>query len=212
MTKQVKRSYIRLAVAVLIGFALAIIWLVAVRMALVKNNSEHYHANFAVFVNGEQLKFEGPTFYEEVAACGDDGPDNPRTRVHMHDNINYVVHVHDNAATWGHFFANLRYALSDKSLTLDDQILIDGADNNQLTFILNGEVVSSIANRTIASEDVLLISYGQSSQSELDAQYQFIKKDVAEYNKRADPSACTGAKPLNFSERFRRAIEVNPAY
>lgn len=177
---------------------------------MVKETAVHYHANFAVYVDGQRLPMLGPTFYEEVTACGNDGPNNPRTRVHMHNNVNYVVHVHDSAATWGHFFANLRYGLTDSSLTLDDRTLISNTDSKKLSFWLNGKEVENIANKTIASEDTLLVSYDVYDEERIKKQYESIIRDAGSYNQKADPSACSGSGPLTFSERIKRAFTVNP--
>ena len=109
-------KWIRFGVAFLLGA----LWLFAVRFVLLDRDAVHYHANFAVYVEGERLPFDNFTFYEEVQSCGGDDVNNPKIRVHMHDRISNVVHVHDNAATWGHFFANLGYANGDTVFKTDE--------------------------------------------------------------------------------------------
>jgi hypothetical protein len=196
----------KLILALTAGFVLGLIWVVAVRFLSYKNDAVHYHANFALYVNGVQDKFDNFTFYEEVQSCGSDEINNPRTRVHLHDNIGYVVHVHDAAATWGHLFANLGYTLGDNLVKNDDGVYIDGQDGNKLTFWLNGKEVAGAANRTIGSEDVLLINYGKEDTNVLQQRYDAIIKNADEYNKRNDPSSCTGVKPKTFAERLKWAV------
>lgn len=191
------------------GFFLGLIWFSAIRMVLVKNTSLHYHANFAIFVDGQQLKLEGPSFYEEVATCGVDGENDPKRRVHLHNNEAEVVHVHDEAATWGQLLANLRYGLSDSSITLDDIVLVDNTDGKQLTFWLNGKLVDRISNQVISSKDVLLISYGSEDEAALAQQFASIPNTAAHVNEVADPGTCSGNQPLTFTERLRRALSVN---
>jgi hypothetical protein len=188
------------------GFVLGIFWFAAMRFVLVQKSELHHHANFALYVNGVRDEFGSFTNYEEIQACGGDEVNNPKTRVHMHDRVNHVVHVHDNAATWGAFFANLSYSLGNSVLSTPVAAYVDGQNGNSLQFVLNGVAVDTVANRTITSEDVLLISYGQSDDATLQQQYSTIQKDAAQYNERDDPSACSGGKPFTIGERFKKAF------
>ena len=169
----------------------------------------HYHANFALYVNGVRDEFKDFTFYEEVQACSAVGSADPRTRVHMHNQKNSEVHVHDDAATWGHFFANLNYGLTDKMVQTETGIYVDGADGNKLTFILNGQTVSDIYNRTIADDDTLLISYGSEDAATLKTRYEQIPKTAEELNAGTDPASCTGSKSESFSDRFKRTLGIS---
>lgn len=198
----------KLSIALIIGFIAGMFWLVAVRFISYKSPNVHYHANFGLFVNGQRDEFKSFTFYEEVQSCGSDELNNPKTRVHMHDQKNHVAHVHDNAVTWGDFFANLGYGLTNKVLQTDAGVYLDGQNGNELSFLLNGEEVSSIANVTIRSEDVLLVNYGKDSDETLNDRYGQITKDADRYNQTNDPSSCSGSKPLTFGERLRHAIGI----
>jgi hypothetical protein len=71
---------------------------------------------------------------------------------------------------------------------------------------LNGKEVDGVTNRTIMSEDTLLINYGKDDAATLQKRYDGITQDADEYNKRNDPSSCTGTKPKTFSERLEQAI------
>lgn len=188
-----------------LGFLLGVLWLVAMRFVSYKDPNVHYHANFALYINGQRDQFDNFTFYEEVQSCGSDEVNNPATRVHMHDRINHVVHVHDAAATWGHFFANLGYTLGNDSLKTDGGMLTDGS-GGKLRFILNGQESGNITNTTIRSEDALLIDFGNDDDAALQSRYNQITRDAAEYNKRNDPSSCTGTKPVTFMERLKQAF------
>lgn len=198
----------RLIIAAAAGFAAGIIWLIALRFILYSPNDVHHHANFALYVNGERDPFDSFTFYEEVQSCTDDELNNPLTRVHMHDQISNVVHVHDGAVTWGHFLANLGYGLTDTVLETDEGVFIDGEDDKQLKFILNGEPVNSIANQVIGSEDKLLIDYGEADQQTLYERYDSIEHTAGEYNQKPDPSSCSGGKNPGFVERLKHAIGI----
>jgi hypothetical protein len=196
----------RITWAVLAGFVAGVLWLVAVRFITYQPDETHYHANFAVYVDGKRDEFKSFTFYEEIQSCGSNVADNPKHRVHMHDNVNHVVHVHEPGVMWGHFFANLGYTLGDTLIKNDNGVHISDQDGRQLSFVLNGEKTNSIANRLIRSEDVLLISYGNDDAETIQQRYDAIVKDAADYNKRRDPSSCSGTKELTFTERIKKSI------
>lgn len=195
----------RLVLALVGGFVLGTLWLVAARFVTFKDTRVHYHANFVLYVNGERDKFESPTFYEETTACSADEI-GPKARVHLHDQKPEAVHVHDEGATWGHLFANLGYGLSAKALQTDEGVFVAGEQGKDLTFILNGQKVENVANEVIRSEDVLLVSYGKDDSQTINSRYDGIVKDAAEYNTKSDPSSCSGSKPITFTERLKKSI------
>lgn len=190
------------------GFVFGLLFLVALRFAAIKDTHVHYHANFALYVNGVRDEFASPTFYEETQSCSADEI-GPKARVHMHDQKSQVVHIHDDGVTWGHLFANLGYGLSGKAVQTDKGVFSDGQDGNKLTFILNGKKIESMANETIMSEDVLLINYGRDDEKTLQSRFESIEKSAAGYNAKSDPSTCSGSNPLTFTERLKKAIGIS---
>lgn len=208
MSRVMKRVNKKILLAVLVGFLIGCMWLVALRFASYKDDSVHYHANFALYVDGKRDEFKSFTFYEEVQACSSDDADNPKIRVHMHDQKNDVIHVHAHAATWGHFFANLGYGLSNKVIETDTGVYVDNQSGKKLTFILNGQSVSNIANKVIGSEDVLLINYGKEDNKTLKQRFETITKSAHEYNEKQDPSSCKGGKEASVSDRLKNAIGI----
>lgn len=192
---------------VIISFCAGVLWLIALRFITLGNNEIHYHANFGLYLNGQQYTFNSFTYYEEVQSCGGDEVFNPKTRTHMHENINHIVHIHDAAATWGHFFANIGLVNGDTIFKVDDQTFVED-DSTKIRFMLNGQEVDTTANRTINSEDVLLISIGNPSDQDLKTQYDQIPKNAHEYNVKNDPASCSGGKPVAGMERLKQAIGV----
>jgi hypothetical protein len=201
------RSNKKLVLAIVIAFLVGIFWVFAIRFVTLEKKEVHYHANFAVFVEGERLPFDTFTFYEEISACGGNGIDSPKIRAHMHDNINHVVHVHDNGVTWGHFFANLNFVNGDTVFKTDKNTYVEN-EETEISFILNGENVDMTANRTIGDKDVLLVSIGDTSEAELQEQYEQINQDADFYNQNDDPSACSGGKPFTLLERIKATLNV----
>jgi hypothetical protein len=105
--------------SVVVGVAAVLVGAVVLRLFTLTPHTTHYHANFALYINGQRDEFKSFTFYEEVQSCAGHDTNNPKIRVHLHDQKNDVVHVHDAAVTWGHFFANLGYSLGDTFIKTD---------------------------------------------------------------------------------------------
>ena len=212
INKKTHQKFIFLGVAFLLG-TLSII---AFRFITYRSTDVHYHANFALYINGRRDELKSFTFYEEVSACTVHDSNNPKIRVHMHDQNNGLVHVHAEGATWGYFFANLGYTLGDKLIGTDSvfdkvenkgyTIYADGKDGNQLSFILNGKKISNIANVVIASEDRLLIDYGKTSQEKLDQLFATVPTDAHKANTERDPASCGGGHQATFLERLKKSI------
>lgn len=192
---------------VAIGFAGGFAWLAGLRFFIAQPEETHYHSNFAVYINGEREEFDLPTYYEEVAACTTAYHDNPKGRVHMHGQINDVIHVHDQRVTYGNFFQNIGWGIGKNYLsTLDGTFVAD--DEHDLTFILNGEEIDSITNRVIGNLDKLLVSYGSASDEELQRQYETVADTAEETNKYQDPGSCgglNGAGHDSFGNKLKRA-------
>ncbi len=196
-----------------IVFLLGIIAAFGIRFIFVdKPEATHYHANFAVYVNDKREEFKEFTFYEEIQACSPKNSDNPRSRVHMHSQKNSEVHVHDQAATWGHFFANLDYGLTNDLLETQDGVYQDGVDGKKLTFILNGKKVDDIYNRTIGNEDTLLINYGSNDEKIINERFAQIAKTAEALNETQDPAACAGSQSESLMDRFKRTLGIEESH
>jgi hypothetical protein len=193
------------AAALVAGFLVGTLWVVAVRFITYKSENVHYHANFALYVNGKRDEFKSFTFYEEVAACATDVHDNPKSRVHMHAQNGGLVHVHAHGVTWGHLFANFGYTLGDAVLKTDEGVFAESGEN-KLRFWLNGQETSTIANKLISSEDKLLINFGDESDAVLQQRAQQIPTDAKEYNGKYDPGGCSGGEELTLFERLQKSF------
>lgn len=182
----------------------------AARFILYQPGAVHYHANFALYVDGKRDEFKGPGYYEEVLACAADehNEDDPMGRAHMHNNVNDVIHVHANAVTWSHFFANLGYHLGEDVIS-DGRMIYTKDSNNKLTFILNGKTTDSITNKLIGNEDILLVNYGNDTDNEILNRYSKIARTASEYNNNQDPSGCSGEEELSFWQKLKIALGTN---
>lgn len=193
-----------LALGALLGAAL----LAAARFAFAPwPEPPHYHANWALFVEGKRLDLSSDRYMEDVAACSAAGQILPSQRVHMHDNNPDVVHVHHHGVTWGHFLQNLEFGLGDDYLITDGGRRLFEEGDRTLKFVVNGFFVDDLDDRLIDSGDRVLISFGpESPEAVLETQFSRVARDAEEYNRRQDPAGCAGAAETGFGERLRRAI------
>lgn len=204
MIKLTKKKLLCAVALVLFGFVI----FVGVRFLTYKEHEVHYHANFALYIDGTRDEFKGPGYYEEVVACHEDHESNPSERSHMHGNVNDVIHVHAEGVTWGHFFANIGYTLSDSLIQTHDKTYVNG-ENGQLKFILNGKQESDISNRKIESEDRLLIDFGNDDDSSEMKKYDDVAKSAHEYNTSSDPSTCGSSAKLGFWAKLNASLPWN---
>lgn len=198
----------RTAIGVVAGIVVGVLALAAARFLLVPvEQPPHYHANFAIFVDGRRINLSGNRYMEEVSACRVHGDHVlPTERVHLHNNNPDVVHVHHQGVTWGHFLANLGFDLGDRYLALEDSLYVQG-QNKTLKLIRNGRPEYAVDNELIRSGDRLLISYGAESEQEVvRKQFPAVAANAEEYNSRADPAGCSGSQEPGMWDRVRRAF------
>jgi hypothetical protein len=201
--KKVKKST---WLAVIAGLLLGAIVILAIRFATYHNpKGVHYHANFAIYIDGQRQQLNEPFYYEAVGAgCNTTGKLTPHERVHMHDNINSVIHVHDNAVTWGNFFQNIGWVV-DTNLLEDPHGKVYLADGqSKVMFILNGKATDNVINQVVGDQDRLLISFGISSSQELQTQYNSVPATAHQADISKDPASCGGGVvPTTTSDRFK---------
>ena len=170
----------------------------------------HYHANFAVYINGQREAFRGLNYYEEEAAtaCGvaetSEAETTPMSRVHMHGNVNDVVHVEDGRVTWGNFFTVLGWNVGPTYIATRDAVYENGSQG-KMTYILNGKVVSNIANVNIDDQDKLLVDFGNQNAAQIDQEYAQIKNNALAADRSKDPAGCGGSHEdsASMTERMR---------
>ena len=194
-------KFLYLVLGAVLGFAL----FGALRFTLYKPDTTHYHANFAVYVNGVRNEFKDPSFYEEVSACNKDEI-GPKHRAHLHNNTSDVVHVHDHAVTWGAFFANLGYSMSDKYLQARTKLYL-ADDTNTVHFVLNGKEISDVSNTVIGDQDRLLVNFGNDNAVGRQKQFESVANTAAAVDKAKDPAACSGAEAITTQDRLQHLFQ-----
>ena len=192
----------------LIGILLGVVGLAKYRFFFAPpEQPTHFHANFALFVDGQRVDLSGDRYMEEMGACRLGETVLPTQRVHLHSNNPDVVHVHHEGVTWDHLLTNLGFGLGDKYLALDDGRVLTAGAGKTLKFVLNGQPQFSVRNVLVRSRDRLLISYGPEPEREVvRAQFPAVANNAEEFNQKPDPAGCSGPQEPTFGERVRDAF------
>jgi len=190
-------------VSLIVGVVVGILLIGLVRFVATPDTETHYHANFAVFINGKRVAFDGPQYYQEISAC--DAHATPLGRTHMHDENDHLVHVHSDVVTWSDFFTNLGWSLNNSMLYNGKNAYIDG-QGGHLNFVLNGKETRSIADEIIGDKDRLLISFGGDDDAMLQKQFSQVQSDAKQADETADPATCQGPEHEDGWTRLRKAF------
>ena len=186
------------------GIILGALAILAIRFATYNPHQVHYHANFALYINGQRETFNEPTYYEEIAggSCTADENITPVERAHMHDSVSDLVHVHDHAVTWGAFFQNINWAIGEDFVKTPLKTYV-ADDTHKVNFYLNGQPVGDISNQVIKDKDRLLVDFGTTSQADLQKEADSVASSAVQADAGNDPAACMGNKKLTVSDRLK---------
>jgi len=154
------------------------------------------------------VDLSGNEYMEAVDACAvDPSQMTGETRVHMHQNVQDVVHVHHDGATWAHLLQNLGWGIGSTWIVTSEGRMYREGEGAQLNFVLNGLVVPPVHDRVIRRGDRLLISFGAETPASLLAdRYPTVAEDAPEYDAATDPAGCGGSIEESFGQRLRRAF------
>ena len=179
-----------------LGFLVGVVLILGIRVAAYQPpKNVHYHANFAVYINGQKEQFKMMNYYEEEAAAScsvsaaQESESGPMSRVHMHGNVNNVVHVEDSRVTWGNFFTVLGWNIGNSYIATRDSLYQNG-DQGSVTYILNGKKVDNITNTIIGDQDKLLVNYGSQTSDQINQEYSTIQNNALKADNSKDPAGC----------------------
>jgi hypothetical protein len=188
------------------GLLLGALVILTIRFATYTPKHTHYHANFAVYINGQREEFKNPLYYQEVTACQTgDAPIKPEQRAHMHDSINSVVHVHDDGVTWGDFFTNLGWYVGPDFIRTRDGTMYTADGDSRLHIVLNGTDLTggaAISRQVIGDEDKLLVSFGSVNETDLQKEVKSVPATAHKYDISKDPASCGGDDQATTKDRF----------
>jgi hypothetical protein len=176
-----------------------------IRFFTYKPNDVHYHANFALYINGQREQFKGIQYYADIEICTASTDMTPAGRAHMHDEVNNVVHVEDHAVTWGQLFANIGWYMGPTFISSPDGTIYAENGDNKLNVIINGQDytdIGGVANTVIKDQDKLLVSFGSESGTTLMQQYNAIPSTAHHYDITKDPKSCSGHSSSALHDRL----------
>ncbi|HVC36396.1 MAG TPA: hypothetical protein VNE40_03055 [Candidatus Dormibacteraeota bacterium] len=189
------------------GLVIGLLVIMAIRFVSYNPPHIHYHANFAVYINGQRQEFSGPEYYQGVAVCSATNDITlPQERAHMHDNINSVIHIHDHAVTWGQFFENLGWFVGPNFIQSADGTMYLESGQSKLHILLNNQDytdLTPITNMVIKDRDRLLVSYGSETSATLKQQYTSVPATAHHYDITTDPASCSGTEKVSLKDRFQ---------
>jgi hypothetical protein len=179
--------------------------ILGIRFVTYKPVTVHYHANFALYLNGQHEMFQGAQYYAETEMCTESAAMTPIGRAHMHDNVNNVVHVEDHAVTWGQFFTNLGWTLGPNFIQAPDNTMYVENGNQKLNVILNNQDytdLGNMANFEIKDQDKLLISYGDEAGPSLMQEFNAIPSTAHKYDMSKDTGSCGSHGSTSMHDRL----------
>ncbi|HCM51959.1 TPA: hypothetical protein DIS56_02385 [Candidatus Saccharibacteria bacterium] len=206
MLRKLNRKFL---VAGGLGLVVGILIILGIRFATYQpDKGIHYHANFAVFLNGQREEFKDIFYYIGGESCTGETEHQmtPYARAHMHDRVNDVVHIEDEAVTWGQFFQNMAWVVDPKIIRTPDRVwLADSA--NKVSFMLNGEKVDNIVGRVIGNKDRLLVDFGSTNKEVLQKEFETVASTAEQYNGSQDPGSCGGEAEKNtWKDRLKHML------
>jgi len=135
----------------------------------------HYHADFAVYLNGEIYNFA----QEKYMSTENKSLSN---FAHLHDMNGNIMHKHALGITLGFFLETLGIKLDGHCLVLDDRTSYCNEGNKELKMYVNGKHNDEFAEYDIQDEDTILLSYGEVSEEELQEQIESVSDEACIYS------------------------------
>ena len=121
-------------------------------------NSDHAHAALLVRIFGDKFDFSLPAYQIKSSWIHFEGQDGS------------TIHKHATGVTLGYLFDTLSIGLDDQCFVFQDGREFCTNEDYSLKFYINGERVSDIRNYEISEDDRILISYGDETEEEIQAQ------------------------------------------
>ncbi len=151
-------------------------WKPAAAGAEVCNGDTHEHADFLLYLNGQQFNFAQAKYMDKEQA-----------RAHMHDMVGTIVHKHWKGATWGEFFAGMGMKLNGTCLVLDDgtPYCNNAASGKTLqVFINTTKVYGDYSVVEIMDLDRALFTYGNEGSDAIAQQVSAVGDNACRYSDR----------------------------
>ncbi len=119
---------------------------------------DHTHTSLLVRIFGDKFDFSSPAFQIKSSWIHFEGQDGD------------TIHRHSTGVTLGYLFETLGITVNDECFIFPDGREFCNNDDYSIKFFINHEEVSDITGYVIDEGDKILISYGNESSGEIDAQ------------------------------------------
>jgi len=119
---------------------------------------EHEHASILVRIFGDKFDFSLPAYQIKSSW------------IHFEGQDGNTIHRHASGVTLGYLFDTLRIKLTDQCFIFPDGREFCTNDDYSLKFYINHNQVPDIRNYVIKEDDRILISYGNETQEQIEAQ------------------------------------------
>lgn len=130
-------------------------------------SSQHIHADFKVYVNGESLDFADTKYYMKSSFIHLDNQQNK-------DDAGGVLHMHATGVPLWVFFESIGMDFNKDCITLENKEKLCSEGNNKLEFFVNGKENSEFENYVFNDLDKILISYGSENDEAIKKQLNSI--------------------------------------
>lgn len=119
----------------------------------------HVHSDFVVYLDGTHYDLTDDKYQTE-------GDHLLHKSIHLHDNVDEVIHRHDFDITLSDFFSSLGFTLTNDSITDDAGNQFASDTDNELLVFVNDERIAEPATYVNQEEDKILVYFGNKNDSE----------------------------------------------
>lgn len=153
VTLEINKKFIILSIIIAIAIVgVLVIWSITNSSDIGDLDSEHSHANFKVYINGQALNFAHPEYMVR------------NEFVHIEDMDGDEIHKHATGVTLGYFFKTLGFEFNKKCFVMDTSEKYCSEKGKTLKFYVNEQRNYDYGNYEIREGDKYLISYGSDSE------------------------------------------------
>lgn len=124
--------------------------------------SEHSHADFKIYINGQALNFAHLEYMVRDKF------------VHVENMNGKEIHKHATGVTLGYFFKTLGFEFNEECFVTDVKLKYCNEGEQTLKFYVNGQRNYDYGNYEIKEGDKYLISYGDESEEVIQTQLESI--------------------------------------
>lgn len=160
--------------------------------AAVNPDPNHTHADFAVWILGEQIDFSDVRYMSGYEDDHNHEHEHLHKYYHLHDGVGHVIHRHKPGLPLGEFFESLGVTIGPECVTLHSGGEYCNTIDRRWIMAVNGDVRVLDTSYVFEDTDHILLSYGASA-DEMAEQIQMLTDDACLYSRtcpeRGDPPA-----------------------